>query len=144
MVKRLKITLWSLEAHKLSSRKGKYDTESRTAETKKWFEKTSERFEVDPDHIYYKVKGPRIENLAFVDDAKFQSVPMAMSIKMHPDSPIDVKKNIALSIGMNRSFWKSIIEKYKIPLSTTLVYLGCGIGLFQIIVLILRVFGAKV
>ena len=144
MVKRLKITLWSLEAHKLPSRKGKYDTESRTAETKKWYEKTSERFEVDPDHIYYKVKGPRIENLAFVDDAKFQSVPMAMSIKMHPDSPIDVKKNIALSIGMNRSFWKSIIEKYKIPLSTTLVYLGCGIGLFQIIVLILRVFGAKV
>jgi hypothetical protein len=168
MVKKLPLTLILLDKHRIFKMKAKYDPETRLAETKRRLsEKTVQRFEVDPDHIYLEKKGVRFLNVVFVDNAQLKSVkiktpvkiedatgtkmetkeievPVGSSVKMHTDDPIDQKKSTELNVLTEKSFWKALIEKRKLPLSTTLILLAAGMGLYHLLVLVLRAMGIQV
>jgi 2-methylcitrate dehydratase PrpD len=168
MVKKLGLTLLLLDKHRIFRLKAKYDSETRLAETKRRLtERMVQRFEVDPDHIYLEKKGLRLLNVVFIDNAQLKSmkiktpvkiedatgtkietkeieVPVGQSVKMHTDDPIDQKKSTLLGVLTEKSFWKALIEKRKLPLSTMLILLGAGMGLYHLFVLILRALGASV
>jgi hypothetical protein len=168
MVKKLKLNIILLDKHRIFKVKADYDPETRLAETTKGLRRTVvQRFLVDPDHIYLDRKRSKIINTVFVDNAQLKSVPIkstvtikdetgtrtenkevmvqAMpSIALHTDCPIDQRKATELNVLTEKSFWKALIEKRKLPLSTTLILLAAGMGLYQIIVLIIRALGGKV
>lgn len=168
MPKKLPLNLILLDKHRVFRMKANYDSETRLAEATKGFRRTIvQRFEVDPDHIYLEKKRAKVLNLVFVDNAQLKSVPIKSTVKiqdatgtktetkevqvqvssstqMHTDGPIDQKKSTELNVLTEKSFWKALIEKRKLPLSTTLILLAAGMGLYQLLVLLLRAFGVQV
>jgi len=169
MVKKLKLEGFVFDKHRIFKTKIVYDPETRLGSTKRGFRsKTSTRFFIDPDHIYTMRKGLREKNLVFIDNASRRSVKTKMpvtvynpdgskkteeqeiavdcaeSVKMHSDNPIDAKTSTSLDVLTERSFWKSLIEKRKLPVSTVLIILFAGAGLYHVLLVVLRVFGFNV
>ena len=149
--------------------KAVYDPETRLASVRRgWREKTSIKFYVDPDHIYRLKKGRKERRVVFVDNALRRSVSCkgvktiinpdgskdvkeeitqidcAESVQMHSDEDLDLYTATSLDVLTERSFWKALIEKHKLPLSTTLILLMAGMGVYNIIVLFLRACGVHV
>jgi len=149
--------------------KAVYDPETRIATVRRgWREKTGIKFYVDPNHIYRLKKGSKEKRVVFVDNATRRSVSektyrtiinpdgskekkeeviqvdCAESVQMHSDEDLDLYTATSLDILTERSFWKALIEKYKIPTSTTILLLIAGMGVYHIIVLVLRACGVHV
>jgi len=167
---KLKIKAKIVDKHKIFPVNVVYDTDKGLAEVRRGFRKlVSERFEVNPDDIYEEFNGFRNQRkiyTVFVDNASRKSIPMQRvktiledgkkkeevvtenvevkeCIKIHNDNPIDQKKRNALNYLTQESFWKSLIEKRKLPLSTTIFLLFAGIGIWQFIRLIFSLWGAN-
>ncbi len=160
-MKELKLEAFLFDKHTVIPLKVKYDPETRIATSKRGFrEKTSLKFLVDPDHIYRVRKGGKDKLVVFVDNAKRTSITISNvnpngskiteqvncveSVKMHSNEDLDLHTATSLDVLTERSFWKALMEKHKIPLSTIIIMLLAGAGLYHIIVLILRAMGLNV
>lgn len=169
MVGTLKLEGYVFDKHRVFKTKIVYNPETRLGTAKRGFRsKTAIRFFIDPDHIYHMRKKLRDKLVVFIDNASRRSVKTtlpvtvynpdgskktemkeidceaAASAKMHSDQPIDAKTGTSLDILTERSFWKSLIEKRKLPLSTVLIMLLAGAGLYHLLLVALRVFGFHV
>lgn len=169
MVKKLKLHALILDKHKLIPAKAIYDPSTRIGEIKRGLRGVVEdRFEMDSDHVYELLGFGRRKQIIIVDNAssKTISIPTVKkefvgnqvakqetvmvncevkeSVKLHNNDPIDIKQKNKLNYLTQQSFWRSLMEKRKLPLSTVLIMLFAGMGLYHIIVLFLRVFGVNV
>lgn len=173
MVKTLKLEGFVFDKHRIFQTKIVYDPETRLGTAKRGFRSASTlRFFIDPDHIYTMRKGLREKNLVFIDNASRRSVKTKMpvtvynpdgskkleeqeiavdcaeSVKMHSDNPIDEKTSASLDVLTERNFWRGLLEsimgKRKLPVSTLLIILFAGAGLYHVLLVVLRVFGFNV
>ncbi|MEM2806738.1 MAG: hypothetical protein QXK86_07835 [Candidatus Bathyarchaeia archaeon] len=166
-MKRLKVNVKIIDKHKIFNAKGVYDPETRLLEVKKHtMSREVLRFLVDPDHIYEQV-GSRRSYVVFVDTANRRSIPVqrtktivedgvkrtetvtetvevGQSIQVHSDDEPDLIIANMLDYHTERSFWKALIEKHRIPLSTLLIMLFAGMGVYLMIVTFLRAVGVHV
>jgi hypothetical protein len=152
--------------------KANYDPNTRLAEKRNWRNRIMDRFIIDPDHIYEHYLKKRREKAVFVDNATRKSVTVKEAVKiigevsssgaketteirdvtveakenvkLHTDDPIDQKQRNTLDFLIERAFWASLLEKRKLPLSTMLILLFAGVGVYHAIVLFLRTMGVQV
>ncbi|MEM3442930.1 MAG: hypothetical protein QXM86_03640 [Candidatus Bathyarchaeia archaeon] len=147
MVKKLKLDALILDKHKLIPAKAVYDPSTRIGEIKRGIRGIVEdRFEADPDHIYEMLLsfGKR-KQIIIVDNAssKTISIPTVKkevvgnqvakeetimtncevkeTVKLHNDDPVDIKTKNKLNYLTQQTFWKSLMEKRKLPLSTVII-----------------------
>lgn len=129
------------------------------------------KFQIDPDHIYEQLKGRRRETVCFVDNASRKSievdkvtetikgtkkvdtvkentgavkekVEVGESKTIHTNDPVDGETKNILDYLIEEKFWKSLIAKTKLPLSTVVILLCAGGGIFYIIRdIVLPIFG---
>ncbi|MEM3389409.1 MAG: hypothetical protein QW491_08360 [Thermoproteota archaeon] len=124
-----------VDKDKIFTLKGKYDPENRIATAKrKLFDKTPLKFQVDPTHIYFEGR----KRVCYVDNAS------RTSRSIHSDAPIDQKAATSLNLLIDQAFWKGIMEKRKISGLTAFALLLAGVGLYTILVTILRAAGINV
>lgn len=135
----IKIKLNLIDKHKIFTIKAKYFPDQRIAIAKRGLrQKFSAKYVVDPDHIYHVKKGRRFEYVAYVDVATCQSK------SIHANLPLDGEVKNKLDYLIEEKFWKSLIQQSKLPLSTILITLFAGCGLFYVIKeIILPIFGIK-
>ncbi len=138
-MKKLKLEVNLIDKDKIFRMKGKYDPETRIVATKRSFrDKAPLKFEVDPKHIYLESKGLRRKLSVYVDNAKRKSV------SIHSDEPIDHKTAVSLNSLIEQAFWKGIMEKRKISASTAIALILAGVGVYTLLVTILRAAGINV
>lgn len=134
-MKALKITIYLVDKDKIFRLKGKYDPETRIVVAKRrLFDKTPLKFEVDPEHIYLE----RRKMVCYIDNANRRS------IKIGTNDPIDSKKAATLDFLIDQAFWKAVLERRKISAITALTLLIAGIGVYTLLVTILRAAGFNV
>ncbi|MGB9693304.1 MAG: hypothetical protein ACPLYF_00505, partial [Fervidobacterium sp.] len=151
------------------SLKGVFDMESHLLEVKRGLlSRDVMRFEVNPEHIYSEVGFlNKKRDVVYLDNANRKSieikrwkeiiedgkkrtepvtetVQVGTSIQLHNDDPIDMAKANTLDFHVERSFWKALMQSTKIPLSTIIIMLLAGVGIYHFLVLILRIFGVNV
>jgi len=136
--KTLKLKGYLMDKKRLFELKLKYSTDTGLAEVKSFRRGDREKYAVSSDHIFLQKKGPIVHNVVFLDNAR------RMSVGITGDEPIDQKKSIGLSILTEKSFWQGLIASKKLAISTMLIMLCAGAGLYHFIVLIMRAFGLKV
>ena len=164
---KIKLTVNVIDKNHIFPMKAEYDPLTRIATSTGKFQRNPKRFVIDPNHIYDKHVFKRTVKEVYVDASNRQSVSLDRAVKMivdgqksiktvkenvevnasmpiHSDDPIDVEKTIKLDMLIDLAFWKSVMEKRKIAFRTVLLYLIAGIGIYTLIVLILRVFGFNV
>lgn len=145
--------------------KAKYDTETRIAIVHRGLKRTvANKFLIDPNHIFQEIHGHKIRLKVFVDNASRKSTSMKelvpgkegetpppptqevpVSINVSTDDNIDGKTKNKLDYLIEEVFWKSLIAKNKIPLSTLLIMFAAGGGIFFMIKeIILPLFGVVV
>jgi len=142
--------------------KANYDPNTRLAEKRNWRNRIMDRFIIDPDHIYEHYLKKRREKAVFVDNATRKSVTVKEgvkiiergmerteldcpeNVKLHTDGPIDQKQRNENDFLIERAFWTSLLEKRKLPLSTMLILLFAGVGIYHVVVLFLRSMGVGV
>ncbi|MGC8937147.1 MAG: hypothetical protein ACP5KV_07305 [Candidatus Methanomethylicaceae archaeon] len=124
-----------VDKDKIFTLKGKYDPENRIATAKRrLFDKTPIKFVVDPTHIYFEGR----RRVCYIDNAT------RASKAIHSDAPIDQKTATSLNLLIDQAFWKGLMEKRKISAVTALALLLAGVGLYTILVTILRAAGINV
>jgi hypothetical protein len=166
----LKINL--VDKRKIFPMKAKYNPETRLAQVQRGLRQMfPTRFQVDPDHIYESIKGKKSEAVCFVDNASRKSievdkvktreiiedgkhrtetetikeiVQVGESKTIHSEDPVDGAMKNTLDYLVEEKFWKSLIAKAKLPLSTVLIVLFAGGGLFYLLIILLRAFGLPV
>jgi len=167
MVGKIKLNVNLIDKHKIFRMKGIYDPETRLMNVRRSvFSRDIMRFVVDPDHIY-EVHGLKSSYLVFVDNAKRESVNIervkkiiedgkkteqkvtetveaGTSFPVHSDDPVDLEKANTLDVHSERAFWKALLQQTKIPLSTTIILLLAGVGIYHFLLMILRAFGVQV
>ena len=92
------------------------------------------------------IEGKSMLGLIHTERTEVQNVVVEVkeTVKLHSDGEIDQKKRNILDFLIERSFWLSLLEKRKLPLTTVLFLILAGIGIYHIIVLVLRSFGVAV
>lgn len=134
-MKVIKLQVNLVDKDKIFRLKGKYDPETRIVVAKRRvFDRTPLKFEVDPEHIYLE----RRRMVCYVDNASRKSV------KIGTDDPIDGKKAATLNFLIDQAFWKGLMEKRKISATTALALLLAGVGIYTVLVTILRAAGFNV
>ncbi len=166
----LKINL--IDKKKIFPLKAKYNPETRLAQVHRSLTQIfPTRFEVNPDHIMHEIKGRHMGFVVFVDNATRKSIDakipkieavatedgktkteivevtekVEVGVSHAPtvsEGEIDGKTKNTLDYLIEEKFWKSLIAKAKLPLSTILILLFAGGGLFYLIRdIILPLFG---
>jgi hypothetical protein len=173
-MKKIKLHVVLLDKRNWFDLKAKYDPDTRLAEKLNWRHRIMDRFIIDPDHIYEHFLRRKREKAVFVDNATRKSVTvkeavkiiegkalfglvhtertevkdvtveLPENVKLHSDGEIDQKQRNILDFLIERSFWLSLLEKRKLPLTTLLILLLAGIGIYHFIVLFLRAMGVAV
>jgi len=134
-MKPIKVLIKLVDKDKIFTLKGKYDPETRIAIAKrKIFDKTPLKFQVDPTHIYFE--GQR--RVCFVDNAT------RTSRAVHSNEPIDQKTATTLNLLIDQAFWKGLMEKRKISAMTAFALILAGIGVYTLLVTMLRAVGINV
>jgi hypothetical protein len=150
--------------------KAKYDTETRIAQAQRGLRKiVATKFLIDPDHIRQEIanNGKIIQLKVYVDNATRKSIPMTQEDQGDSDElpesieennqtvpasievktsnkTIDGKTKNMLDYLIEERFWKSLIAKTKLPLSTVILLLFSGGGIFYLIKdIILPIFGVQ-
>jgi hypothetical protein len=168
-MKKISLNAYVIDGNKVIPLKIKYDPSKRIAEYRKLF-RVMARFDIDPNHIYELQKRGK-PYIVFIDNAKRTSitipktkkivitegnrkevkeetinenVEVIQSVKPDCDSDLDMKKSTKLDYLIDVSFWRSIWAKRKIPLSTLLITLLAGMGIYHLLVLVLRACGINV
>ena len=134
-MKPIKVQIKFVDKDKIFELKGKYDPETRIATAKRrLFDKTPLKFQVDPTHIYFEGR----KRVCYVDNAT------RTSKAIHSDAPIDQKAATTLNLLIDQAFWKGIMEKRKISAMTAIALLLAGVGIYTILVTMLRAAGINV
>lgn len=134
-MKPIKMRIKLVDKDKIFELKGKYDPETRIAAAKRNpFDKTPMKFQVDPTHIYYEGR----RRVCYVDNAT------RASKSIHSDAPIDQKTATSLNLLIDQAFWKGIMEKRKISALTAFALILAGVGVYTMLVTILRAAGINV
>ena len=100
-----------------------------------------ERFTVNPDHIYQKIKrGGKVEFWVFVnrrtrksdqignDKKEVQSIPIGNE---HDPPEVDQEERNKLDFLVDKAFWKAMIEKARISTFTALIMMFAGYGIIR-------------
>ena len=122
--------------------KGKYDPDTRILKIYRGFSRAwATNFNVNPDHIYTRMKRRnRTEYAVYIDVTTRSSIPLETD---STKSDIDGKMKNTLNYLIEEKWWRSIIAKQKLPLSTIAILLTAGGGIFYLIRdIILPIFGA--
>ncbi|MCW4008978.1 MAG: hypothetical protein NWF09_09875 [Candidatus Bathyarchaeota archaeon] len=141
---KLKINL--VDKRKIFPIKAQYDPETRIATAKRSLRQNfPSKFIIDPDHIYQQqTKRNKFEFVCYVDVATRQSIDTLEAHVIHSEKPINGNIKNTLDYLIEEKFWKSIIQKAKLPLSTVLIMLFAGCGIFYVIrEILLPIFGVK-
>jgi len=77
-------------------------------------------------------------------DEKDKTIEVSQSTALHTNEEIDHKKRNMLDFLIERTFWISLLAKRKLALSTILIILCAGIGLYHIALTILRGLGVSI
>jgi len=77
-------------------------------------------------------------------EAEPKSIEVSTSTTLHTDEEIDQKKRNMLDFLIERAFWLSILAKRKLALSTILILIFAGVGLYHFGLVILRALGVNV
>ena len=134
-MKSIRIKIKLVDKDKIFDLRGRYDPETRIATAKRSvFDKTPLKFQVDPTHIYHEGR----HRVCYVDNAT------RASRAIHSDAPIDQKTATTLNLLIDQAFWKGIMEKRKISAMTALALLLAGVGVYTLIITILRAAGINV
>lgn len=134
-MKSIRIKIKLVDKDKIFDLRGRYDPETRIATAKRSvFDKTPLKFQVDPMHIYFEGR----RKVCYVDNAT------RASRAIHSDAPIDQKTATTLNLLIDQAFWKGIMEKRKISAMTALALILAGVGVYTILVTILRAAGINV
>ncbi len=122
--------------------RGTYDPDTRILKVQRSLRQTfPTNYKVDPDHIYFRIKGTRTEKIVYIDNATRASIPLEQA-GAQQNQDIDGKTKNTLDYLIEEKFWKSLIAKSKLPLSTLIIVLCAGGGIFYIIRdIILPIFG---
>lgn len=138
MGKTLMLKGFLLDKRRVFETKLKYSASTGLAETVGFHQRETEKFAVSTDHIYIQKKGFVIKNIVFLDNA------MRKSIYVTGDAAIDQGTRIEMGALNEEKFWKGLWESKKMAVSTVLITLAAGAGLYHFIRLILLAFGLKV
>ena len=174
MVDKIKLKVKLVDKHKIFPMKAEYDPQTRIGEVKRGLRKTiAERFHIDPDDIYEEfsslpfVGDKRKEYVVYVDNASRKSVTVqrvkeiiedgkkkteavtetvdcARSVTLHNGGDVDQKERNKLNYLTQQSFWKSLMEKRKLPVSTVLLILFAGMGIYHVVRMIFQIMGYNV
>jgi hypothetical protein len=141
----LKLKVFLVDKHRIFPIKAQYNPETRIAIAKRSLRQNfPSKFIVDPNHIYQEQKGKKFEFVCYVDIASRQSIDTLEAHAIHSEQAIDGKIKNTLNYLIEERFWKSLIQKTKLPLSTVLLLLFAGCGLFYLIrEILLPIFGVK-
>jgi len=151
--------------------KAKYDTDTRLATVRRGLrQQFPTKFQIRPEHMYEQRKGGKTELICFVDNASRKSIhaenfkrEIIEDSKKHVETEpvketVEVAESHALVIGeeidgkaknvldylIEEKFWKALISKSKMPLSTILITMCAGGGVFYLIRdILLPLFGVK-
>lgn len=134
-MKPIKVQVNLVDKDKIFRLKGKYDPETRIVVAKRrLFDRTPLKFEVDPKHLYLE----RRRMVCYVDNGSRKSV------KIGSDDPIDTKRAATLNFLIDPAFWKALMERRKISAVTAISLLLAGVGIYTVLVTILRAAGFNV
>ncbi len=168
----IKLRIYLVDKRKIFPLKAKYNPETRLAQVRRSLRQTfPTRFQIDPDHIYEQRCRSKSTLVCFVDNASRKSieienvkareviengkkhteteiikekVEVGESHQIHTDAPVDGKMKNTLDFLVEEKFWKSLIAKTKLPLSTVLILLSAGMGLLALVTILLKlVFGLQ-
>lgn len=166
-MKKLKLQVYIIDKHKIFTAKGSYDSQRRLITVRKGLFGQIQRFLCDPEHIYQKI-GSRTQYIAFVDnsiketiaipkkrtiiddDKKAEETVMeevqtdGKAIEVHYNLPLDVEKERALSEWIEKSAWEGWWAPFKVPLRSIIIYMLAGMGVYHLILVILRMCGFNV
>jgi hypothetical protein len=167
-MKGIKLKVVLLDKRNWFDFKGKYFPQTRLVEVKSRLKRQLMRFQVDPDHFYEHHKRGRRELAVFIDNAERKSITVKQaiqiiegdqkktelkdvsvltdgsSVKLSSDQDIDQKKSNELDYLIEPAFWKALIERRKLAISTILILLFAGVGLYHFLLVVLRTFGIQV
>jgi len=79
-----------------------------------------------------------------VKEGEPEAIEVATSTTLHTDEEIDQKKRNMLDFLIERAFWLSLLAKRKLALSTILILIFAGVGLYHFGLVILRALGVNV
>jgi len=132
MVRMMKLKVFVKDGHRIEEYKGKYDPDDQLIEIKKktgLFTKEPERFKVNPDHIYERLRrGGKIEYWIVVNRRSRESEPIGNS----DDPPeVDQEKRNKLDFLVDKAMWKALIEKVRISAFTALIMMFAGYGIIR-------------
>lgn len=157
----IKLKIFLVDQHRIFPLKAQYDTDTQLATVKRGLrQQFPTKFQINPTHIYEQRRGNKAELVCFVDNASRKSievenvktreikengkkhvetqvitepVEVAESHPLETAESLDGKMKNVLDYLIEEKFWKSLIAKTKLPLSTVLITLCAGGGLFYLI-----------
>lgn len=132
----MKLQVWIVDNNRLFKANGKYQPENRIVEVRRGFSRDKIKFAVNPDDIYRL--GLRGKPLVIVD------LTTRTSIALLKGANVDSKLANQLDYHTEKSFWKALMQQHKIPISTLLITLFAGMGVYLVLVTFLRVCGFNV
>jgi len=169
-MKKLKVKALIIDGNKIFPCKIYYDPKTRLAELKRFF-RVKARFDIDPNHIKEmqtfkrqyvvfidnsqrsSVEIPKIKKIVITEgnrkeiktEEQKEAVEVIKSIDPVEDkSEINIVKATKLDYLIDLSFWRSVWAKRKLPLSTLIITLLAGMGIYHLLVLFLRACGINV
>jgi len=168
----VKLKVFLVDKHRIFPLKANYDTDTRLATARRGLrQQFPTKFQIRPEHIYEHKRGGKTELVCFVDNASRKSVEVenlkkreiiedgkkhmetvpvketvevAESHELATNEELDCKTKNVLDYLIEEKFWKSLISKSKMPLSTILITMCAGGGVFYLIRdILLPLFGVK-
>lgn len=133
----MKLQVLVVDNNRIFKARGKYQPENRIVEIRRGFSRDKIKFAVNPDHIYRL--GLRGNPIVMVDLATRTSIALG-----NRETNIDPKLANQLDFHTEKSFWKALMQQHKIPISTLLITLFAGMGIYLLLVTFLRVCGFNV
>ena len=128
---KVKMRIFLVDQQRIFPLRGEYDTDTRLATVKRGFRQYfPAKYQVAPEHLYQQHKGMKTTLVCFVDNASRRSIAVA---KTKTREVIDGKTKNTLDYLIEEKFWKSLISRTKLPLSTVLITLCAGGGIFYLI-----------
>ncbi len=89
----------------------------------------AKKLDVEDNKTNGNAKGKKTENA----ESNKENVEVGESIQVHTDKQVDGKTKNVLDYLIEERFWKSLIAKAKLPLSTVIILLCAGGGIFYLI-----------
>ncbi|MEM2999572.1 MAG: hypothetical protein QXX34_03490 [Candidatus Bathyarchaeia archaeon] len=130
----VKLKIFLVDKRRIFPLKAKYDTDTRLATVRLGLRRHfPTKFQVNPEHLYEQRRGAKAELVCFVDNASRKSMEVAESHAVETAEQLDGKMKNVLDYLIEEKFWRSLIAKTKLPLSTILITLCAGGGLFYLI-----------